>query len=139
MNPPAIEACASAPSDQELLREHVVTGSEESFRAIMARYVDLVYSSALRRVGNHAAAQDVTQAVFTVLARKAASLSRETVLAGWLVRASRYAALDALKLVARRMRREHTAAELGDKMTHPTELETEPEWDKMAPFLDEAL
>jgi len=138
MNPPTTEACASAPSDQELLRAHVDTGSEESFRVIMARYLDLVYSSALRQVGNHTAAQDVTQAVFTVLARKAASLSRETVLAGWLVRASRYAALDALKLEARRSRREREAAEMRDKMTHP-ETELEADWDKMAHFLDEAL
>jgi RNA polymerase sigma factor (sigma-70 family) len=138
MKPPEIDDCARAPSDHELLRMHVETRSEESFRALMARYVDLVYSSAMRQVGNHATAQDITQAVFTVLARKAASLSRETVLAGWLVRASRYAALDALKLEARRLRREREAAEMRDKMTHP-ETELEAEWDKMAPFLDEAL
>src|SRR5262245_1772933 len=123
MNPPTIEACAAAPSDRELLQEHIATGSEESFRAIMARYVDLGCSCAVRQMGKHTAAQDVTQAVFTVLARKAVSLSRETVLAGWLVRASRYAALDALKLEARRLRREREAAEMRDKMTHPeTEL-----------------
>ena len=116
---------------------HVETRSEESFRALMARYVDLVYSSAMRQVGNHATAEDITQAVFTVLARKAASLTRETVLAGWLVRAARYAALDALKLEARRAQRERAAAELEEPMTQPCEGEAG--WEQMAPHLDEAL
>jgi RNA polymerase sigma factor (sigma-70 family) len=132
-----MDDCISAPSDHELLRMHVEMRSEESFRALMARYVDLVYSSAMRQVGNHATAEDITQAVFTVLARKAASLTRETVLAGWLVRAARYAALDALKLEARRAQRERAAAELEEPMTQPPEAEAG--WEQMAPHLDEAL
>jgi hypothetical protein len=73
--------------DQELLREYASTGAEEVFARLVERHVDLVYSAAYRQTGNHAMAQDVAQAVFTILARKAASLRRETVLAGWLFRA----------------------------------------------------
>src|SRR6188508_1167544 len=107
MRRPDTDDCAiGAPADAELLSNYAATQSEESFAEIVHRYLNLVYSAAIRQTANHATAQDVTQAVFTVLARKATDLARETVLAGWLIRATRYAALDALKLEARRLRRE---------------------------------
>src|ERR1041385_5344236 len=98
--------------DQELLREYAATGAEVPFARLVNRHVNFVYSAALRQTGNHAMAQDVAQAVFTILARKAASLRRETVLAGWLFRAVRYAALDARKIEARRQMREQEAAQM---------------------------
>src|SRR5664279_3871063 len=49
----------------QLLREYVETGSEPAFREIVSRYVDLVYSVALRRLGGHEhLARDVVQTVF---------------------------------------------------------------------------
>ena len=72
-----------------LLREYVTQGDEQAFRELVARYVDLVYSAALRQAGgNTALAQDVVQTVFTDLARKARSLSQDVRLGGWLYRRS---------------------------------------------------
>src|SRR4051812_18264487 len=130
--PSAVEA-----GDQELLREYAATGAETAFARLVARHVDLVYSAAFRQTGHHAMAQDITQAVFTILARKAASLRRETVLAGWLFRAVRYAALDARKIEARRQAREEEAAQM--QFTDSIEDTTGGEWEQFAPLLDEAL
>jgi len=56
----------------KLLREYAEKGSEEAFREVVSRYVDLVYSTALRRTGGDThLAEDVAQNVFGVLARKA--------------------------------------------------------------------
>lgn len=124
--------------DQALLREYAATRSEAAFARLVQRHVDLVYSAALRQTCNHAVAQDVTQAVFMILARKAPSLRRETVLSGWLFRAVRYAALDARKIDARRQRREQEAAQM--HLTHSSnEANEEGQWEPLAPLLDEAL
>ena len=63
------------PDDQQLLREFAETHSEAAFTALVARYVNLVYSTALRFTGNPHHAEEITQAVFIILARKAESLA----------------------------------------------------------------
>jgi DNA-directed RNA polymerase specialized sigma24 family protein len=63
------------------------TGSERAFRELVERHVDLVYSTALRKVaGDSHLAQDITQTVFCDLARKASALPSGVILAGWLYR-----------------------------------------------------
>lgn len=133
---PATPPQAAERSDQELLLEYATTGAEGPFAQLVERHLGLVYSAALRQTGSHASAQDVTQAVFLILARKAPSLRRETVLAGWLFRATRYAALDWHKIEARRQLREQEAARM---QAIEATLESGADWEAMAPLLDEAV
>jgi len=123
-------------SDQQLLDEYAATQSESAFAQIVARHARFVYSAALRQTGNETAAEEITQAVFVILARKASILCRETALGGWLFRAVRYAAMDARKIEQRRNRRELEAARM-----HSTDAGEKPEatWIQMAPLIDEAL
>src|SRR6188768_3072979 len=85
-------------SDAQLLRDYAERGAETAFAEIVARHTDLVYSAALRQVYSPDLARDVTQSVFTDLARKARTVSAhqnsETSLVGWLYRSTRFAARD---------------------------------------------
>jgi len=72
---------------QRLLADYVTNGSEAAFRELITRYLDLVYSTAVRLVsGDTHRAQDVAQTVFIDLARKAPSLPNDVMLGGWLHR-----------------------------------------------------
>jgi DNA-directed RNA polymerase specialized sigma24 family protein len=62
-------------SDAHLLRTYAERGAEAAFAEIVARHTDLVYSAALRHVYSSDLARDVTQSVFTDLARKARTVS----------------------------------------------------------------
>src|SRR5690348_702785 len=95
--------------DSELLRQYARQHSEEAFATLVSRHIDLVYSAALRHVGNHHQAEEITQAVFVILARKAAALSPATVLAGWLFRTTRLTAANYLRGEIRRSHREQEA------------------------------
>src|SRR5262245_60679054 len=98
------------PDDTQLLQRYAEDGSEAAFAELVGRYVNRVYSAALRRVNGDAdLARDVAQTVFADLARKAASLPRNVVLSGWLHRASRYAAAQTMRAERRRRQREQEA------------------------------
>ena len=56
-------------NDQALLREYLDGGSERAFQSLAQRHVGLVYSTALRRLGDAGLAEEVTQNVFVALAR----------------------------------------------------------------------
>ena len=59
--------------DLELLREYVERNSESAFTRLVERHLNLVHSAARRQVGDAQLAEEVTQTVFLVLARKAAT------------------------------------------------------------------
>src|SRR5262245_52182732 len=92
---------------QSLLREYVKSGSEPAFRELVERYIDLVYSAALRLAdGDTHLAQDVTQTVFADLARMARGLSDKVMLGGWLHRHTCYVVANFRRSERRRLNRE---------------------------------
>ena len=121
--------------DTELLRQYTRFGSEDAFAALVSRHLNLVYSVALRQTRDVAMAQEITQAVFTVLARKAAALDGKTILSGWLCRTARNVAANALTIQRRRQRREQEAY-MQSLSNEPNADET---WAQIAPLLDAAL
>src|SRR3954471_22511531 len=96
-------------TDHELLAEFARSESEEAFATLVARYVNLVYSTALRYTNNSHHAEEVTQAAFIILARKAGKLSSKVVLSGWLYQTTRLTAANFTKGEIRRQRREQEA------------------------------
>jgi len=120
---------------QQLLTEYVETGSETAFRELVARYISLVYSTALRLVGGDtASAEDVTQTVFLHLSRNARKLARGSLLGGWLHRDTCYVAAKTLRRERRRQAREREAVLMNSLEDHsPATL------DQVAPLLDEAI
>src|ERR1041385_8322662 len=131
--------------NHQLLRQYAADGSEAAFGELVARHVNLVYSAALRRTGGDAhLAQDVAQLVFTDLARKARSLPENVVLAGWLHRATRYAAAQWLRTERRRAAREQEAVTMNSILSEadsdPSRRSpTDADWAQIRPLLDEAL
>ena len=71
-------------ADVALLQDHVVTGSQQAFSALVTDYVDLVYSAALRQVRSPQLAGEITQSTFIALARNAHRLQPGTPLVAWL-------------------------------------------------------
>jgi RNA polymerase sigma factor (sigma-70 family) len=85
--------------------------AHEPFARLSARYADMVFATALRRTRRHDLAEDVTQAVFIVLARRAGELKRQGSLGAWLHRTALFASSEALRAEQRRRKHERVAAE----------------------------
>lgn len=120
--------------DRDLLRAYMRDGSDRAFGELVRRHLPAVYSAALRRVnGERALAEDVTQQVFSDLARKARALPDDVVLGGWLHRHTGFLALKSLDRERRRHTREKEAASMNAMHL------TDPLWHELSPLLDEAL
>lgn len=125
--------------DGALLRQYVRHGSQAAFGEIMKRHLALVYGVCLREVGDPQMAEDVTQGVFLVLARKAASLEKHATLTGWLFRTACLASKDALRRERRRRRREREAAQSVGPAPPPHDLPLNGALDALKPADREAV
>ena len=121
-------------NDHELLAEYACNASEAAFATLVARYVNLVYSAARRFTGNPQHAEEITQAVFIILARKAGGLRPATVLSGWLYQVARLTAANFVKGEIRRQRREQEVY-MQSTLTEPDAAA----WQQIAPMLEEAM
>jgi len=120
--------------DSELLRRYAREKSDEAFAALVTRHVNMVYSAALRKIGNPAAAQEITQAVFIILAQKANRLLPHPALSGWLYQTTRLTAANFQRTEIRRTRREQEA------YMQSLSRRTEPElWTQITPLLEDAM
>jgi RNA polymerase sigma factor (sigma-70 family) len=120
--------------DMWLVREYATRQSETAFATLISRHTNLVYSAALRLTGDLQLAEEITQVVFIILARKAASLGAKTILTGWLYRTTCYVSRSALKRERRRQQHEQEAYLQSDLSN-----QTEPEWTQLSQLLDEAM
>ncbi len=121
-------------SDCELLRLFAERGDEPAFTEVVRRQAGFVYSVALRVCCNPHLAEDVTQAVFSKMARDAVHLARYRSLAAWLHTTARHCAIDAVRAEARRRTREQEAALMQSDLPHSNS-----DWAEIAPLLDEAV
>lgn len=119
--------------DAQLLREFAENKSEAAFRTLVERHAGMVHGTALRLVRDAEAAEEISQAVFILLARKASGLSSCTVLAGWLHQTTRYVALGSLRAERRRQQHHQDFAVMNDN------ADSAAVWDQITPHLDEAL
>lgn len=115
------------------LRDFVETRSEEAFAELASEFGGLVFSSALRRTGERELAEEITQSVFAILARKAVAAARHPSLAGWLFTVTK---LESAKAMRSRHRHQRKIAALA--LEHP-DHETSDAWQEILPHLDDLL
>jgi RNA polymerase sigma factor (sigma-70 family) len=120
-------------TDSGLLVRYSREGAEDAFAEIVRRYLNLIYSVALRQVRSPQLAEEIAQSAFTELARNAHRLAPDTVLAAWLYTVTHRAALNVVRREARRQLREQIASEMNALNT------TIDDWTHIAPLLEEAM
>src|SRR5579862_5527182 len=105
-------------NDSELLRQYVQERSESAFTQLVNEHLNLVYSAALRQTeGEREQAEDLTQAVFTEMARKAATLLAHPCVAGWLYTTVRHLAANQRRADHRRRCREEEAQGMNELLS----------------------
>lgn len=124
-----------SPNDRNLLLRFVENRDQDAFGVLVQQYIGLVYHSALRRVGDAHAAEDITQQVFTLLARKAAKVCAYETLVGWLHTTTRLEAHQFMRHERRRAAREKEAV-MHDDPQSPNAIH---DWEKLQPVIDSAL
>lgn len=124
-------------SDSDLLQTFFRQRDQNAFAEVVHRHIAFVYSAALRQVnGDTHLAHDITQNVFTALARKADQLSKHIYLAGWLYTSAHHAAANCIRSEARRRKYEKEAYTM--HLVNRGEPGAD-DWEQLRPVLDEAM
>ena len=121
-------------ADRELLERFSKGGDEAAFTVIIDRHGPMILGVCRRALGNLHDAEDVCQATFLVLARKAASIRKSTSLPGWLHGVACRGAAAFTRARARRERRERRMAPALVK-----DAAGEVSWREIQSILDEEL
>jgi RNA polymerase sigma factor (sigma-70 family) len=119
-------------TDGELLARFVATRDEASFAALVRRHGPMVLSVCRRMLHHVQDAEDCFQATFLVLARRAATVRRESV-GSWLYSVAYRTSLEARAVNARRRARERQVQDMPHPEVTPTESQ---DW---RPWLDREL
>lgn len=122
-------------SDTELLRQYLEHQSDGAFAELVTRYINLVYSVAMRQTANPHHAEEITQAVFIILSKKAGQLRHDKALGSWLFQTTR---LTANNFIRRELRRHHREQEVYMQSTLD-ELSQDELWQRISPMLDKAV
>jgi RNA polymerase sigma factor (sigma-70 family) len=97
-------------TDRELLRRFADDGDQPAFAALTARHAAMVFGVCQRVLHSRADAEDASQAVFLILAKKAGNTRWQASAANWLYATARKVARNARVAASRRARREGAAA-----------------------------
>jgi RNA polymerase sigma factor (sigma-70 family) len=122
-------------TDVQLLEKHR-EGCQTAFAELVRRHLGWICSVARRRIHDVHLAEDVAQAVFIVLHRKAPRFGEDRAMMGWLHRTACYATAAAIKSRYRQRLHERQAALLAPPTTP---AQSEPQWEQLAPMLDELV
>jgi RNA polymerase sigma factor (sigma-70 family) len=120
--------------DGELLDRFLARREEAAFVALLRRHGPMVLHVGRRVLGNAADAEDVFQATFLLLARKADSIRNQGSLAAWLHGVAHRLALAARAQGLRRQARERRAADM-----RRTSTVADGAWQELQAALEEAL
>jgi RNA polymerase sigma factor (sigma-70 family) len=126
--------------DGHLLRRFATGGEESVFGKLVERHAPLVRGVARRCLGEDGLADEVTQSVFSLLARGAADVPAEH-LGGWLHHTTFLTAQNARRAAARyqnALREISSQADVMNATRTPTDSEGSP-WEEIRPHLDEAV
>src|SRR5688572_29873907 len=127
-------------TDTQLLKRYVDEGDQQAFAELVRLHLDVVYSAARRQArGDAALAEEITQQVFIVFAAKAATLTDEVLIGGWLYNTARFVACDELRKVQRRAQHEQKAAAMANELRKASAPAKSDPWSDAETVLDEAM
>lgn len=122
-------------SDGDLLGDFIDRRDGGAFAALVQRHGSMVLGVCRRLLGHQQDAEDAFQAVFLVLARKAASIAPRNLVGNWLYGVAQQTAIRVRTQNCKRQQRERQMrASIPEPATNSM-----PSWDDLRPLLDEEM